>query len=233
MLNNPTTLTDPLGLFAGNPADQCNGGDYTDARCQGPPGCSWVGDPNCCAGPDIGDDNAELCYPMSGNFPPLNPWNPLPAITQPTAAGQLGALGGGGSCGPFGCYGGLNFQEEEGAGIYAILRALEAAGSVGLGYLLTHSAELQAYARWCLQTQACSNAVKAGRVIINAANSAGKAAADDAFACSDAPCIQKALENIRQQQINGTWQNGVSPTSANSPAAAVKPNPKSLVPAVP
>jgi len=93
--NNPTSLTDPLGLDSGNPADPCNDPGYTDARCPGPPtqGCSWVGDPNCCAGPDIGGDNAELCDPMIGDLPPPIQWNPLPPIIPPTAAGQLGALG--------------------------------------------------------------------------------------------------------------------------------------------
>jgi len=131
VLNNPTSLTDPLGLFSGNPADFCSDPsdpNYGGARCQGPPGCSWLGDPNCCAGPDIGGDNAELCDPMIGNFPPLNPWNPLPAITPPTAADQLGALGIGGSCGPLGCSSPRfqNFyQSGEGVrGLYELVKAV-------------------------------------------------------------------------------------------------------------
>ncbi len=30
--------------------------------------------------------------------------------------------------------------------------------------------------------------------------------ARDAFTCIDAACIQKALENIQRQQVNGTWE---------------------------
>lgn len=93
VLNNPTTLTDPLGLEGSNPADPCSDPSYSNARCPGPPPCSFVGDPNCCPGPSIGGFSEEFCYPLSGDFPPPNQWNPLPAITQPTAAGQLGALG--------------------------------------------------------------------------------------------------------------------------------------------
>jgi len=119
VLNNPTSLTDPLGLDAGDPMNcsydkngviHCepthggdNGGSCSDSHyaymhydeCNGRPGCSFFGDPNCGYGgcQNITNDNVQFCDMWTqSQYPPLGQWNPLPSVTQPTAANQLGAL---------------------------------------------------------------------------------------------------------------------------------------------
>ena len=248
--NNPASLTDPLGLDSSNPADPCSelGFYYRHAECGGPPPGSDCGQYD--NGTCYGDPTAAPCIVLNipcgggggGGYGGIGSGGSAPGAPpagQPPLAGALGA-----SCGPFGCYGGFGFQEEEtGFTIYELVRLLARAGGAGLGYLLTHSAELQAYARWCIQTRTCSAATKLGKVIYNSAPDAARAAANDAFGCLDAPCIQRALQNIQQQQMNGTWRTGASPasaarsttvvTTAQPTTITVTPNPKSVVPAGP
>jgi len=230
VLNNPASLNDPSGLDGENPADPCSDPSYADsnAECDGPSinfGCAYYG---ICS---VGAPGGGFIYPVGPPEPPSGP----PAGQPPLAGGGIGA-----SCGPFGCYGGSGFEGEEEIGIWELVQRL---GGAGLGWLLTHSGEVQAYARWCIQTRACSAAARLGRAIYDVGPEAAKAAANDAFSCLDAPCIQRALENIQQQQLNGTWQTGASPTSANPSTAVVRtsqpttvtvtPNPKSIVPTGP
>ena len=118
-LRNVCATRDPLGLDAGDPMNcstdkngviHCepthggyNGGSCSDPYyadmnpgCQGPPTCSFYGDPNCGYGgcQNITNDNEQFCDMWTQyQYPPLGQWDPLPRIIPPTAADQMGALG--------------------------------------------------------------------------------------------------------------------------------------------
>ena len=131
----------------------------------------------------------------------------------------------GASCGPLGCYGGLQFQEP----LPIPPSIVEELINAGLGWLLENLPEAMAYARWCLQNHICSATTY--KLTLSTIRKGGGATLNDMFGCADAPCIQKALENIQQQQENGTWEPNAIAPSTQPRVTTVTPNPKRIVPA--
>jgi hypothetical protein len=141
---------------------------------------------------------------------------------QPPLAGGMGA-----SCGPFGC---VNppfqnmFQEPipPGQVWQFILRLLEEYGPRVLPYVEQCARNLHA----------CVTLFK----VIGGGTVAGvKTVLNESLGCADAPCIQSALQNIQQQQLNGTWQEGPKKPMvvAKQPTVitvTAQPDPRSIVP---
>jgi hypothetical protein len=106
---------------------------------------------------------------------------------------------------------------------------LQAQAAVNL--LFRYGPTVLRWVQWCLSTPGCVAAVRVALTkgyesVVQPALSSGKAASDAAFGCIDAPCIQKALQNIQQQQENGTWAASGGPQQQPVPT----PSPKAVPP---